>query len=70
MSDRCINKILYEIPVFPDGRPYNLDSKKPKDDPGPARAIYSNPGNLFCNVIAHEGPGNEGPFEECDRLLI
>ena len=68
MDERCHNKILLEMPIFPNGKNYNFNSK-PKEDPGPIRAIFSNPGKLLCNVIAHIGPGNTGDFEECEPLL-
>ena len=68
MNERCHNKHLLEMPIFPNGKTYKFDSK-PKEDPGPIRAIFSNPGKLLCNVIAHVGPGNEGDFEECKPLL-
>ena len=55
--------ILLEFPVFADGHLYNWNSK-PKDDPGPVRAIYTSPGKDYCGVIGHE-TGNMGPLKLC-----
>ncbi|KAK2602945.1 hypothetical protein N8I77_009439 [Diaporthe amygdali] len=45
---------LFEYPIFADGRTYNYQSKKPKDDPGHIRGI-TNQNKRFKGVIAHDG---------------
>lgn len=49
---------LYEYPVFSDGRTYNYQSKKPKDDPGHIRGI-TNQNKRFKGVVAHNGEDGE-----------
>ncbi|BCR90236.1 major allergen and cytotoxin AspF1 [Aspergillus chevalieri] len=57
---------LLEFPVFPDGHEYKYNSKKPKEDPGPARAIYTYPNKVFCGIVAHT-QGNKGDLVLCDK---
>ncbi|KAH7882959.1 gigantin [Phlebopus sp. FC_14] len=66
-NSKCNNlaagTILLEFPVFQDGHLYAWN-EKPKPNPGPARAIYTNPSKDFCGVVAHT-TGNQGPLELC-----
>ncbi|KAF9224792.1 Ribonuclease/ribotoxin [Gyrodon lividus] len=68
-NNKCNNlahgTILLEFPVFADGHLYAWDAK-PKPDPGPVRAIYTNPSKDFCGVVAHT-EGNQGPLELCTK---
>jgi rRNA endonuclease len=57
---------LLEFPVFPDGHAYNFN-KKPKDDPGAARVIYTYPQKVFCGVVSHTN-GNQGDLRLCRRV--
>lgn len=57
---------LLEFPVFEDGHEYKYDSKKPKEDPGPARAIYTYPNKDFCGIVAHTD-GNQGDLVLCSK---
>lgn len=62
---------LYEYPVMQrEGEAYNFDSK-PKDDPGPYRAI-TDQDNEYQGVICHDGDeksgrANGGNFHRCER---
>ncbi|KAI7226587.1 hypothetical protein KC330_g8759 [Hortaea werneckii] len=56
---------LFEFPVFSDGHLYDWTSARPKDNPGPARVLFTTPSKDFCGVIAHDGPGNTEPFHIC-----
>ncbi|KAI9753907.1 MAG: hypothetical protein M1815_005951 [Lichina confinis] len=62
------DRYLLEFPIRPLDEtprkpPYNFDSK-PKDDPGPARVIYTSPHKHFCGIISHT-KGNEGELVLC-----
>lgn len=57
---------LLEFPTFPDGHDYKFDSKKPKEDPGPARVIYTYPNKVFCGIVAHQR-GNQGDLRLCSH---
>nr|AAB66601.1 a-sarcin precursor [Talaromyces resedanus] len=57
---------LLEFPTFPDGHDYKFDSKKPKEDPGPARVIYTYPNKVFCGIIAHTKE-NQGDLKLCSH---
>ena len=56
---------LLEFPVFLAGHAYNCN-KKPKDDPGAARVIYTYPRKIFCGVVSHAN-GNQGELRLCRR---
>lgn len=58
-------KELQEAPVFSDKHVYNFDSK-PKDDPGPARVVYTTVNRDFCAIISHTEPNNGGDFALCN----
>jgi ribonuclease/clavin/mitogillin len=57
---------LLEFPTFPDGHEYNYNSKFPKDDPGPARVIFTYPHKTFCGIVSHT-MGNLGDLKLCDH---
>lgn len=58
-----------EYPVFADGRIYNYDVKRPKDDPGHIRAT-TNQNKRLKGVIAHLGVSqnpNVGGMHWCEK---
>lgn len=65
------DKTLYEIPVMQEkGKSYNFDSK-PKDDPGPHRAITDQnkecQGTICYDGDEKSGRANDGNFHRCER---
>ncbi|KAF5313857.1 hypothetical protein D9619_013056 [Psilocybe cf. subviscida] len=71
-ANACNTAKLQEFPVLINGAIYNANSR-PKDNPGPARVIYTLDGQpagykLFCGVVAHVGEGgnpNRGYLAKC-----
>lgn len=71
-TSQCNRAKLQEFPVLISGAVYNSDSH-PKDNPGPARVIYTLEGQpsgykLFCGVVAHVGQNgnpNMGYLAKC-----
>ncbi|KAF5313854.1 hypothetical protein D9619_013055 [Psilocybe cf. subviscida] len=69
---KCNTASLLEFPVLLDGKIYNADSR-PKDNPGPARIIFTidgqpAPTKLMCGVVAHagqDGNPNAGFLNKC-----
>ncbi|KAI6018332.1 clavin precursor [Pisolithus marmoratus] len=55
---------LLEFPVYPDGHLYPFD-QHPKQDPGPARVVYTAHKKEICGVIAHPD-GEMGHYRLCN----
>lgn len=67
VSEVCDHWNLIEMPIFRDGHVYDWNSggSGPRENPGPARAIYVSKGEnrVLCGVLSHYG--DAGYFEKC-----